>query len=1233
MFTRILEREYNKRSLLKPLLLEKSFKLPLEKVYTRLSIVSRRKTDFHLESNEVNVYDIFKTLSKGEDAMVLVEVSPGIGKTTFCLKISHDWANKKIPNESSFPIFELLLLLKCRDVHGDIMEAIIDQLLPDDMDEKAKEKIIDYIKDIHHQERILIILDGLDELPKTAESHVDKLLDRRILPFCYVLATSRQEKGITVRQEIEFDVLLQIKGFTEEDSFEYIRKHFNHLGPDHVQKGERLILAIQENTFLHALPSNPLNLLLLCVIFEDYHGDLPSFRTELYQIIICCLLRRYCAKHDLEAPADNKELEEKFEDSLLVLGELAWRCLLEDRFSFREEELARFERAIKNLAARKLGLVFKEASATKINPQHEYHFFHKTFQEYLAALYLAHKLLKKELTLNYFDLNFYDDIIERYQQVFIFVSGILGGNACVLFEQIGKKLEREDWDWLELSEEEATFFIECLSESRNAEQVATTLLSFIPFPPSVTIDVLDRISPKSVLTVVNACKDFSQLRLPVHLTIVNMDYEDDIVADFLRSYPRIQTLFYSACSLTQKATALLCDALRVNPTLYSFTLKTVRPISSNGAVPIGDSLAANKTLKTVTFKLLGVVGEDWATALETGLSADTPLTSVVLEIFGPMSDTEIGALKKVLLNKSLTSLVLTIYEDMQDSLATTAGEELAADSSLKSLSLTVYGNISCSGATILKYGFLGNSSLNSLELKVFGELPNNWVNICEAVYSGKKSSMSFTVYPNFIGKIKSAQVALCPVLEEKLLNVKLHSLTLNIWGELNCSETNDFCKLLIASEVSCVSLNINGRVTNSTANYLLNYFNQCNTLSALSINIWGELTRDGNSALQALSCNQTYSFTLTVNDLNTDEKICKEVINVSSDESLSLTSVFTKVHDTCSSNLNLMISSCSNSSEELRRSLVDGLTKNTSLTTLSLTLNHYSNVSENSTLGVGEGLAKNTSLTTLSLTINNHSDTIGGWPTLGLKEGLAKNTSLTTLIITLNNYSDMSGDWIRVLEEGLAKNKSLTTLSFTINNYSHVIGGWILVLKHGLAKNTSLTTLSITINNYNDVSGGRILGLEDGLAKNTSLTTLSITIDNYNDVRGVWILGLEDGLAKNTSLTTLSITLNNYNDVSGDRIVGLEDGLAKNTSLTTLSLTLNNCSAMMGGWILGLAEGLAKNTSLATLNLRLKNCSNLYEDWGHRLRDALAVNTLLTTISLEVDVFSERNGNSESGRV
>ena len=183
---RLLKNEYNRRSQLKPLFWDNTIQLPLEDVYTRLKILHRRKRDFQLENTEVNMSEIFKN---GDDIIVLVEGSPGMGKTTFCLKIAHDWANKATSKVDSFPQFEVVLLLKCRDIHGDIMEAIDTQLLPESKKnaETIKKELIDYIEDFHYQEKVLIILDGLDELPKMSEKCVDKLLQKRIFPFCYVL--------------------------------------------------------------------------------------------------------------------------------------------------------------------------------------------------------------------------------------------------------------------------------------------------------------------------------------------------------------------------------------------------------------------------------------------------------------------------------------------------------------------------------------------------------------------------------------------------------------------------------------------------------------------------------------------------------------------------------------------------------------------------------------------------------------------------------------------------------------------------------------------------------------------------------------------------------------------------------------------------------------------------------------------------------------------------------------
>ena len=50
---------------------------------------------------------------------------------------------------------------------------------------------------------------------------------------------------------------------------------------------------------LRELLKNPLNTLLLCVIFEDLEGTLPTNRTQLYVEIVLFILRRYESKNGL----------------------------------------------------------------------------------------------------------------------------------------------------------------------------------------------------------------------------------------------------------------------------------------------------------------------------------------------------------------------------------------------------------------------------------------------------------------------------------------------------------------------------------------------------------------------------------------------------------------------------------------------------------------------------------------------------------------------------------------------------------------------------------------------------------------------------------------------------------------------------------------------------------------------------------------------------------------------
>ena len=272
---KLLRAEYNRRAQLRPLFWDNTIQLPLEKVYTRLKIVSRQKPgnqtkpkrrddaflpgffvhddiEARARAEEVVPRDIFGLLNKKGHVMTIIEGSPGIGKTTLCLKLAYDWANQS-SSAASFPEFELVLLLKCRDIDGDLTEAITEQLFPKDVSKDAREGLLRFLEDIENQEKVLIILDGLDELAEKSKHYVDDLLHRKRLACCYVLATTRQEKGIEVRKQFVFNLFLQIEGFTEEGAFEYIRRHFKIAVPEHSSKGKKLIGEINKNALLQDL--------------------------------------------------------------------------------------------------------------------------------------------------------------------------------------------------------------------------------------------------------------------------------------------------------------------------------------------------------------------------------------------------------------------------------------------------------------------------------------------------------------------------------------------------------------------------------------------------------------------------------------------------------------------------------------------------------------------------------------------------------------------------------------------------------------------------------------------------------------------------------------------------------------------------------------------------------------------------------------------------------------------
>lgn len=630
--------------------------LQLKDVYTRLKIVFLRNA--RRKCSEVNVQDIFGSREK-RNTMVLIEGSPGIGKTTFCLKHAHDWANDGMP--STFPVFNFVFLLKCRDMDGEIMDAIIDQLLPEHIQKRAGwETFLNFIEGSDSQKRILIILDGLDELPEKSKHAVDKVLKGKNFPFCYVLATTRKGKGIEVRKEFKFNICLEIKGFSEDESFEYIRKHFKDTDPS---KGERLIHEIKERPFLKEITLIPLHLLLLCAVFEDCEGNLPSSNPQLYQTILTCLLKRHCERH-LEASEKDADLEKQFESAIVVLGDRAWKCLLNDRLSFSENELNSWERN-EGFGVRELGLVYKEESCKILNPQHEYFFLHKTFQEYLAARFIAHHLRRNEF--NVFKLVSLTDLTEKFCLVFAFVCAILDEKADILFKEISEALQG-NWDLSRCDESLLDFFVACITNSQDYKRMGDTLCPFVRFP---RVQHLSFKGPNdrdwSLARLLSFCSEDSMELAPaeVHITAEYFfDSEDDSILTALDDLPNVRSIAINIKHALPQAHDL--DVLLNFPSLSALTLPAVSDVTT--AATVKDYLTTSTTLRKVTFTLIGETGEGWSKLLYE-LTTGSSLSSMGLKICGSLSRPALQSVKKFLLNKRRFFLPITIEGDTPDSLA------------------------------------------------------------------------------------------------------------------------------------------------------------------------------------------------------------------------------------------------------------------------------------------------------------------------------------------------------------------------------------------------------------------------------------------------------------------------------------------------------------------------------------------------------------------------------------
>ena len=457
----VLCEEYKRRAFnFQPLPWIDKMQFKLEDVYTKLTVVKRKKCGWEKTDQIVEPSDMFDEVEKSiSKPIILIEGSPGTGKTTLSLKLAYDWAMGQMPDK--FPEVELVLLIKCRDMENSIQESAKTQLLPWDNDE-----LRNVLDSFLHSGKVMLIVDGVDEISKSAETHVVNLLNRKCLENCYVVLTSRQEKGMEVRKDCH--KLLEIEGYSYKSIKSYINKYFGSNIDLAKKLLKKLRLKIENN--LRTLATNPLNTLLLCVVFEDNDGSLPTTVTELYQNIVECIWKRYCKKKRPE------EKDISFEMTKQTLGRLAYESLIEhDTLYFRESNLREDETQCTNI-----GFLYKDDISTKIlEPDNTYWFLHKTFQEYFAAYHCVYT----ETEIDMSKLSHYRGKGgAKFIQVLKFMSSMLQKKNAEDHKEFIKQLESCISPQFDKYVGEPVLSTLCavLSENKLDKDIAGTVKTFIP---------------------------------------------------------------------------------------------------------------------------------------------------------------------------------------------------------------------------------------------------------------------------------------------------------------------------------------------------------------------------------------------------------------------------------------------------------------------------------------------------------------------------------------------------------------------------------------------------------------------------------------------------------------------------------------------------------------------------------------------------------------------------------
>ena len=282
------------------------------------------------------------------------------------------------------------------------------------------------------RENLLIVLDGLDEVPSAHLDHVlntirdfvDRYDGNRFITSCRVAASGY--RGSTFQRFSN----VTMADFDDEQIKQFIINWFG--SEQDVERGTAQkcwdMLQKPENKASKELAHTPLLLTYLCLVY-DLSQRFPNNRSSLYKKALRILMEEWAAEKRILRDDIYEGLS--IEQEEILLSEIAYDGMKKDQLFFDKRWLSTYIReflagnlnAPKGLDSEKVLTAIEVQQGILVERlEDQYSFSHLTLQEYLTAQYL----IDNDKWQNLIQQNI---LVNRWREIFLLLPGLMSGKT------------------------------------------------------------------------------------------------------------------------------------------------------------------------------------------------------------------------------------------------------------------------------------------------------------------------------------------------------------------------------------------------------------------------------------------------------------------------------------------------------------------------------------------------------------------------------------------------------------------------------------------------------------------------------------------------------------------------------------------------------------------------------------------------------------------------------------